>query len=165
MKAGTSPRLTAPSVERVQVYLHAGQVFASAQPCEITTVLGSCVAVLLVDGVRRIGGASHYLLPFDAGGALATARFGTVAISMLVEQMLTQGSRRRDLVAKVFGGAATLRVGERNHGPTLGEKNIEVAQRRLDEEDIPIVAQDVGGSVGRKVVFFSDEGHVWIKKL
>jgi len=101
----------------------------------------------------------------DIGGALATARFGTVAISMLVEQMLSLGSRRRDLVAKVFGGAATLKVGDRSHGPTLGEKNIEVAQRRLDEEDIPIVAQDVGGSVGRKVVFFTDEGHVWIKKL
>ncbi|MGH7437296.1 MAG: chemotaxis protein CheD [Polyangiaceae bacterium] len=155
----------APGIERVQVYLHAGQVFASSTPCEVTTVLGSCVAVLLVDGVRRIGGASHYLLPFDAGGSLATARFGTVAISMLVEQMLALGSRRRDLVAKVFGGAATLRGGDPGRGPTLGEKNIEVAQRRLDEEDIPVVAQDVGGSVGRKVVFFTDEGHVWIKKL
>jgi len=165
MKGGTSPRQMAPSIERVQVYLHAGQVFASATPCEVTTVLGSCVAVLLVDGVRRIGGASHYLLPFDAGGSLATARFGTVAISMLVEQMLALGSRRRDLVAKVFGGAATLRSGDGSRGPTLGEKNIEVAQRRLDEEDIPVVAQDVGGIVGRKVVFFTDEGHVWIKKL
>jgi chemotaxis protein CheD len=165
VKAVVSAQPVASSVERVQVYLHAGQVFASATPCEITTVLGSCVGVLLVDGVRRVGGASHYLLPFDAGGPTATARFGTVAISMLVEQMLALGCRRRDLVAKVFGGAATLTGTDRALGPTLGDKNIEVAQRRLDEEDIPIVAQDVGGRVGRKVVFFTDEGHVWIKKL
>jgi chemotaxis protein CheD len=151
--------------ERVQVYLSAGQIFASAEPCEITTILGSCVGVLLIDSFRRSGGASHYLLPFDSrGSGVASARFGDTAISQLLDRMLSLGSRRGDLVAKVFGGASTL-APLRAEAQTLGSKNVDVARRRLEEESIPIVAEDVGGHSGRKVVLLTDVGHVWVKKL
>jgi chemotaxis protein CheD len=153
-----------PHEERVQVYLHPGQVFASSTPCEVSTVLGSCVSVLLFDAVRRIGGASHYLLPFEGRGDGSTPRFANAAITQLVSRMMELGSRKRDMVAKVFGGASTL-AAAKAYGLTLGEKNVEAARRRLDEEGIPIVAQDVGGSGGRKLVFLTDEGHVWLKKL
>jgi chemotaxis receptor (MCP) glutamine deamidase CheD len=46
-----------------------------------------------------------------------------------------------------------------------GTKNVDVACRGLAEEGIPIVAEDVGGYAGRKLVFLTDEGHVWVKKL
>lgn len=150
--------------ERVQVYLHAGQVFASSTPCEITTVLGSCVGLLLVDPVRRFGGASHYLLPFEGHGQTATPRFGSTAISLLLGRMLALGSRKQDLVAKIFGGASTL-TADTAPGPTLGAKNVELARRRLEQEHIPIVAEDVGGHGGRKIIFLCDEGHVWVKRL
>jgi chemotaxis protein CheD len=153
-----------PQEERVHVYLHPGQVFASSSPCEVSTVLGSCVSVLLFDGLRRIGGASHYLLPFEGRGDGSTPRFGNVAIAQLLARMAELGSRKRDLVAKVFGGASVW-AAPKGAGPTLGEKNVEVARRRLDHEGIPIVAQDVGGTGGRKLVFLTDEGHVWLKKL
>jgi chemotaxis protein CheD len=153
-----------PREERVHVYLHPGQVFASSSPCEVTTVLGSCVSVLLFDGVRRIGGASHYLLPYEARGDASTPRFGNAAITLLLGKMMELGSRKRDLIAKVFGGASTL-ASARGQALTLGEKNVEVARRRLEQDGIPIAAQDVGGTGGRKIVFLTDEGHVWLKKL
>jgi chemotaxis protein CheD len=152
------------SEERVQVYLHAGQIFASSTPCEVSTVLGSCVAVLLVDPVNRFGGASHYLLPLEGRGQSATPRFGHAAISLLLGRMLQLGSRRHDLVAKVFGGASSLAAAT-PHGPTLGDRNVEVARRRLEMENIRVVAEDVGGFGGRKLVFLTDEGHVWVRKL
>jgi chemotaxis protein CheD len=163
--ADASPTHAMPPHEaRVQVYLHPGQVFATSTPCEVTTVLGSCVSVLLFDGVRRIGGASHYLLPYEARGDGSTARFGNAAITQLVGKMIELGSRKHDLVAKVFGGASTL-ASAKAQALTLGEKNVEVARRRLEQDGIPIVAQDVGGNGGRKIVFLTDEGHVWLKKL
>jgi chemotaxis protein CheD len=137
---------------RTRVYLHAGQVFASSEPCEISTVLGSCVGVLLVDAVRKFGGASHYLLPFDGAGLSATPRFGNVAIADLVAQMLALGSRKSDLQAKVFGGASML------HGARPNSAG-------LESEGIPVVAEDVGGYMGRKLVFLTDLGHVWVKTL
>jgi chemotaxis protein CheD len=148
----------------VTVYLHAGQVFASVEPCEISTILGSCVAVLLVDPVKRIGGASHYLLPFCASSDRTTPRFGNTAISELLSRMLALGSRRTDLCAKIFGGASTL-AQSRFGVPSLGAKNVDVARHILGVEGIPILAQDVGGFAGRKVVFRTDEGHVWVKRL
>jgi chemotaxis protein CheD len=148
----------------VTVYLHAGQVFASAEPCEISTILGSCVAVLLVDPVKRIGGASHYLLPFCASPERATLRFGNAAIAELLSRMLALGSRKADLCAKIFGGASTLAQG-RPGVPSLGAQNVDVARTMLGAEGIPILAQDVGGIAGRKVVFRTDEGHVWVKRL
>jgi chemotaxis protein CheD len=148
--------------DRVRVYLHAGKVFASPEPCEVSTVLGSCVAVVLVDPVRRVGGATHYLLPFDDHGR--SARFGNGAITELLARMLALGSRKADLEAKVFGGASMLSHA-RADVQTLGSKNVEVARRRLGTEGIPIAAEDVGGYAGRKLVFLTDLGHIWVKKL
>jgi chemotaxis protein CheD len=149
---------------RPRVYLHAGHVFVSSKPCEVSTVLGSCVGVLLVDSVLRFGGACHYLLPFEGAGAAATPRFGNVAIATLVERMLVLGSRKRDLRAKLFGGASMLQ-GDRPDAPNLGAKNVDVARQCLEQEGIPIVAEDVGGHTGRKLVFLTDRGHVWVKTL
>jgi chemotaxis protein CheD len=148
--------------DRVRVYLHAGKVFVSPEPCEVSTVLGSCVAVILVDPVRCVGGASHYLLPFDDHGR--SARFGNGAITELLARMLALGCRKVDLEAKVFGGASMLSQA-RADVQTLGSKNVEVARRRLGTEGIPIAAEDVGGYAGRKLVFLTDLGQIWVKKL
>jgi EAL domain-containing protein (putative c-di-GMP-specific phosphodiesterase class I) len=43
-------------------------------------------------------------------------------------------------------------------GNDLGSKNIEVARRRLDEEKIPVLAEDLGGNHGRRLVFRTDTG-------
>ena len=46
-----------------QAYLHAGHMVISREPCRVTTVLGSCVAVGLWDPTSGIGGVNHFLLP------------------------------------------------------------------------------------------------------
>src|SRR5262245_44449231 len=108
------------SLSRINAYLHPGQIFATAEPCEVTTVLGSCVAVLLYDPVRCAGGASHYLLPYaEREGSL---RYGNIAIAQLLSRMLALGCRQRNLLAKVFGGACML---ARENGASLGLKNVE----------------------------------------
>jgi chemotaxis protein CheD len=157
-------RLEARAADRPSVYLHAGQVFASGEPCEVSTVVGSCVAVMVIDPEQRVGGACHYLLPFRAEGQLASPRFGEAAISEVVARVLALGARAGCLEAKVFGGASTL-GGERAGAASLGAKNVEVARRFLEEHGIPIVAEDVGGTSGRKLIFLPDEGHVWVKRL
>src|SRR5579859_3607719 len=125
---------------RSKLYLYAGQVFASLDPCEVSTVMGSCAGVLLVDPALRIGGASHYVLPLDDGGR--SARFGNGAIALLVGRMLALGSRKHDLVAKVFGGASMLSHA-RPGAKSLGEQNVDVARQALREHGIPIAAEDV----------------------
>jgi chemotaxis protein CheD len=150
--------------ERRSVYLQPGQVFASAEATEATTVLGSCVAVCLWDLRLRIGGANHFLLPYLADGESASPRYGNVAIERLMRDLESLGSRPEDLVAKVFGGAAVLEAfrDERAH---LGAKNVDLARRILNAHAIPIVAEDVVGVRGRKLIFHTDSGIALVRLL
>jgi chemotaxis protein CheD len=148
-----------------RAYLHAGQVVVSERPCIITTIVGSCVAVYLFDPVRRAGGGNHYVLP--AAGALrhASPRFGDVAIPELITRMLSLGCREGDLQAKVFGGASILQSSERAGVESLGMKNVRLARQLLYGRRISVLAEDAGGTRGRKIVFRTDTGDVWVRKL
>ncbi len=146
-------------------YLYPGQFFCSRSPVLVTTILGSCVSVCLTDRASRVGGVNHFLLPHWAGSGRATPRFGNVAISSLIEGLLQLGARLSSLEAKVFGGASVLGGHPASGTLALGDRNVEVARRLLDQEGIPIVAEDVGGDRGRKLLFQSDDGTVWVKKL
>jgi chemotaxis protein CheD len=150
-------------VPRTSVYLHPGQLFVSQDPHAVTTILGSCVSVCLWDSVRRVGGANHYLLPQSVGDGLASARFGSVAIFSLIERIEALGSRKQDLKAKVFGGACVIEAfAEKSH---LGSQNADLGLRILRQEGIPVMAEDVGGRRGRKVIFHTDSGLVLVRLI
>lgn len=148
--------------DRLQVYLHAGQLHAASAPTAISTVLGSCVAVCLHDPIAKVGGMNHYLLPLHVERE-QSPRFGTVAVPQLIEAVIRAGASRGALVAKVFGGASV--IGAMTKGRRLGEENALLAVRLLEEARIPVLDQDVGGTRGRKLVFFCDEGTAWVRQL
>lgn len=146
------------------IYLHPGQILASSQPCSVTTILGSCVAVCLWDGEMQVGGINHFLLPHRAGGGSASPRFGNVAMEQLFRGLLAEGARREGLRAKVFGGACVLEA-LRGLGRSLGPKNVEVARRFLNEQGIPVVAEDTEGDRGRKLTFRTNDGSATVRML
>ncbi len=148
----------------VSVYLHPGQVFASAEPATVTTVLGSCVSVCLFDPSAQLGGINHYLLPHWVGNGTSSPRFGNVAMETLFEGILALGARKGELRAKVFGGACVLGAFQRRERH-LGEQNVDRALRFLLEAGVPVVAQDTGGQRGRKLVFRTGDGAAWLKAL
>jgi chemotaxis protein CheD len=146
------------------LYLQPGEIVAFAEPYAVTTILGSCVALCLHDHQARVGGVNHYLLPLQLGRRDAP-RYGSAAIPMLIDKLLALGARRDRLVAKVFGGACVMSGGDDERRTHLGAQNTEVAFRLLAEEGIPVAAEDVHGNRGRKVVFHTDDGSAWVKRL
>lgn len=146
------------------VYLHPGQLFVAAGPATVTTILGSCVAVCIWDVTLGIGGINHYLLPNGLRTASVSLRYGNVAIAQLLEKLARVGTRLPNLRAKIFGGACVLDAmrGKENH---LGDKNVEIAREKLGDADIPIVAADVGGIRGRKLIFHPHDGNALVKLL
>jgi len=146
---------------RPQVYLHAGQLASASRPTAVVTVLGSCVAVCLYDPVARVGGANHFLLPHHVERE-RSPRFGTVAVPELVAAVVRAGASRNALVAKVFGGASVLGG---TQGRRLGEENATLALRLLEEAHIQVLDRDLGGTRGRKLVFLTDTGTVWVRQL
>ncbi len=149
-------------LEPAKHYLHAGQLVVVREPAELTTILGTCVAVCLWDEARCLGGMNHFLLPQLVGGSAASPRFGPHAFEALLEWLRREGGPGLRLQAKVFGGMqATMRAVHDD----LGEANAEVALRLCDEAGIPVVAKDVGGQRGRKLIFRVPSGEAWVKYL
>ena len=142
-------------------YLYPGTLFTHREPHIVTTVLGSCVSVCLWDSAQRVGGINHYLLPLWNGEGLPTPKYGNIAISKLIEKVQTLGAGTK-LVAKVFGGAS---MWEKTDGLlAIGQRNIELAFDLLEQHRIPVISRDVGGPVGRKIIFNTAEGTVLLKR-
>ena len=149
---------------RLAVYLHPGRIFVSSEPCTVRMVLGSCVAVCLWDPGLGIGGANHFLLPYQVGDGQDSPRFGNVAILRLIEKLLAFGCAKRSLKAKLFGGSCVLEAFQKN-GAHLGTKNVSLARKLLAEEGIAVVAEDVGGQRGRRLIFQTNDGGAWVRRL
>ncbi len=125
-------------------------MFASVQPAEVTTILGSCIAVCLWDRYHGIGGINHYMLPVWNGMELASPKYGNIAIERLMEKMLQLGCQKNNLVAKLFGGGEVISV--TSSTMHIGERNIMVAEEMLREMNIPIIGRSTGGKNGRKII-------------
>jgi chemotaxis protein CheD len=146
------------------VYLHPGEVYAAANDCEITTILGSCVSVCLREQGSKIGGLNHFLLPGQHSGDTSSTRYAPGAIDELISLVESLGARRSRLRAKLFGGANVLHAfqdGVRH----IGAANVETARALLAKVHIPIIAEDVGGTRGRKLVFHSHDGIASVRWL
>jgi chemotaxis protein CheD len=150
-----------PTEER---YLHPGEIHASGHPARVTTILGSCVAVCLFDARRHVAGLNHFLLPSAPAASATSIRYGDVAIGVLIRRVLNLGATREGLTAKIFGGANVLHAfaeGSRH----IGLANVDVARELLERNGIPLVAEDVGGTRGRKLVFSLPDGAAWVKGI
>ena len=145
-------------------YVHAGEVATTPAGALFSTVLGSCVSVCVWDPATGAGGMNHFLLPDQVTAGASSPRFGNVAFVTLLAQLGRLGVRAADLRAKVFGGASVLDalVPPRD---ALGIRNIELARALLQAAGIGIVAEDVGGSHGRKLFFRTGDGAAWVRKL
>ena len=144
-------------------YLYPCMVFTHREEHLVSTVLGSCVAVCLRDPVMAMGGINHYMLALWNGDGLPTPKYGNIAIEKLIRAMLTRGCTKERLEAKLFGGANVIAS---NPGAlTVGERNVDLARDMLGREGIPIVAADVGGDLGRKIIYNTRSGVVLMSRL
>ncbi|MDO9451563.1 MAG: chemoreceptor glutamine deamidase CheD, partial [Stagnimonas sp.] len=109
-----------------------------------------------------IGGMNHFMLPDGdlAGGN--SARYGSFAMEILINELLKAGARRSGLEAKVFGGGAVLKGFTDTN---VGKRNAEFVLSYLKAERIPVVAQDLGDTCPRKIYCFPHEGRVMVKRL
>lgn len=141
-------------------YLYPSNLFVTDKPLLVTTVLGSCIAVCLMDKVNKVFGINHFMLPYWNGEGLASAKYGNIANEKLLAEMLRMGASRKQLEAKVFGGA-----NQANFTMNIGARNTEMAMKFLNDEQIPVVAESTQGHLGRKVIFDTSNGVVKMKLI
>ncbi len=139
-------------------FLYPSAIFASKEPYNISTILGSCVAVCMWDPILKYGGMSHYMLPLWNGEGLASPKYGNIAIEKLLDKIISFGSKKNHIVAKVFGGGEVLDTETQYF--QIGERNIKLAHETLEELRIPIVSSSVGGKYGRKIIMNTVSGEI-----
>ena len=147
------------------VYVLGGQVLAASEPTRYSTVLGSCVAVCLFDVGTQIGGINHIQMPgHPRRHDSEPNRWAAPATTSLIEKLLELGASRQGLRAKIFGGA-TINAACVAPELRIGDQNVASVIALLRQERIRIANSSTGGSSGRKVIFDTHTGNVWVKVL
>lgn len=142
----------------------------SVSPNILTTLgLGSCLGIILYEPVKKIGGMAHIMLPDIKSVKLRhnKAKFANSAIREMIEKMVKLGASKNKIEGKVVGGAHMFAGVKVSDTPAfnVGERNILSTKEELANENIKLVAEDVGGDYGRSVEFDLETGKVKIRTI
>jgi chemotaxis protein CheD len=153
---------------RRRIYLGPAEWHLDERPARVITVVGSCVAVTVYHPRRRIGVLCHCMLPVGktaARNAAQPAMYVDETIPAMLAWFERRGIDAGELEVKLFGGADMATLGGPRSAPGVGWRNVEISRKIIGERGLRVAASDVGGSRGRKIVFLSDTGEVYLKRL
>ena len=133
--------------------------------------LGSCVGIVLYDPVTKVGGIAHVMLPVETmhearsrkQDEYTPAKFADRAVEFMIQKMVCHGSNRRSIKAMLFGGANMFPNLITDQLLDIGKRNIEVVKQELVRFQIELVAEEVGGFVGRAVGINLSNGEIWMQ--
>lgn len=147
-------------------YVLPGEFYSSRDDIVISTLLGSCISVVLYDLSVPVGGLNHFMLPVSRspkGDEEADrAKYGVNAMELLVNDILKKGGEKRRLRAKVFGGSTVISLGK-EAAINVPKMNIEFVFWHLDVERIPVDAYSVGGTLARRILLFPKTARVLMR--
>lgn len=131
----------------------------------VTYALGSCVGICLYDGINKIAGLSHIMLPTST---LTTTnvnamRFADTAVPMLINKMVILGAKPAFIKAKIAGGARMFVVDNDSSISNIGDRNVIAVKQALLAHRISIIAEDTGADYGRTLYFDGAQGIMKIK--
>lgn len=137
-------------------------------PGMLTTLgLGSCVGIALYDSFEKIIGLAHVMLPSSKQARNVTniSKFADTAIEKMIDDMIKLGAKKRNIVAKLAGGAQMFAFTASSDIMRIGSRNVASAKEKLKDLGIKIVAEDTGGNYGRTIELYSDDGRLLIKTI
>ena len=142
--------------------IHPGDTCVTASTEGVTTVIGSCVAACIRDIRTGVGGMNHFMLPPSGEGAADTGeRSGVEAMERLLNAVLAHGcGERTRLELKLVGGSCV-----RPDAQETARRAVHFARRFASTAQLTIAAEDVGGVLGRDVIYWPGTGQLQIRKL
>jgi chemotaxis protein CheD len=146
------------------VFLKPGELFLSRKPAIVSTVLGSCVSVTFFEPGACLGAMCHVMLP--SGPVDEGFRFADSTLDYMAGKIIAMGIRIDKCEVKMFGGADVLLPRElEGVRLSIGSQNVQQATRYLNQLGVVPKAVDVGGKNGRKLIFNSQTGDVFLRKV
>ncbi|RQO76306.1 chemotaxis protein CheD [Aquitalea sp. FJL05] len=153
------------SSPRKEVFLHPGEWLFADREHVISTLLGSCVSIVLWHPQLQVGGMCHYLLAHrNERSSQLSGRYGDEAMLLLLREVLATGRPLQEFRAKLIGGAAILATLEGEHGSNdVAARNADMARLLARQLGLTVQAEDLGGASPRMVVFDVQSGDVWVR--
>ncbi len=146
-----------------KIYLKPGELIIMDEPMIVTTVLGSCISVTMLHPPTGTAAICHAMMPKDHGSV--SFKYADTSVHHMVKCFVHRKIRLENIQVKLFGGADMFKSDDSiAHNITVGRQNIAVALGCLKEYGLIPAAFDVGGSQGRKLIFRTDTGIVFLKK-
>lgn len=133
-------------------------VGADSETIAFKTLLGSCVAIMFYDNVKRIKGMNHFLLPHTSNSN-DDMKYGLYSVEAMLNEMYKLGCSKSNLVAKISGGADIMKL---NASQSIGFRNVEFARDFCKTEGFKIMSEHVRGEHGR-LILLTDEFQTFIK--
>jgi len=154
------------NVTPTPTFLQAGDFEFGVAPLQLATLLGSCVTVTLWQPRRQIGGMCHFLVPSRPGGkrpqgVALDGQFADEAFSLFDRAILEHGCRPEQFQAKLFGGGDMFPDSKTR--VDVGGQNISAARNLLRLRRISLLAEHVGGTGHRKLIFDLATGEVQLR--
>ncbi|MBU0714820.1 MAG: chemotaxis protein CheD [Verrucomicrobia bacterium] len=137
-------------------------------PALLTSIgLGSCIGLVLYDAINKIGALAHIMLPkqSEAKNKSNPAKFADTSIDLMLAEMEARGAFKRNIKAKLFGGANMFPNVQGKVLMNVGARNAAAVKEELTKRKIAVVAEDLGGHCGRTIVFDTRDGSVRVKTI
>lgn len=149
------------------VYLKPGEIYMTKDPTVVSTVLGSCVSVTLFNRRLGIGAICHALFPEakeDVNGD--GFKYVDYALSKIIDKFDSMGIKLSEIETKLFGGSDIVEMNDEDRlRPTVGKQNIDAAFNLIKNRKLRLISSDVGGLEGRKIIFYTHTGEVFLRRL
>jgi chemotaxis protein CheD len=164
--------MTGTPEEKPIVYLKPGEWFYGRQHVYVKTILGSCVAVTMFHGKSGLSAICHALMPTCdeqrgcCGPCRNYARYAECIVRRMGEVFFERGFKADDIEVKLFGGADSLSIHAGSKSSLrVGARNVAQARETIEEQGFKLGTSDVGGKVGRKLLFNAANGEVFMKRM
>ncbi len=148
----------------IKVFLKPGELYIGKEPAVVSTILGSCVSITMFSERLGAGGICHALLPRKFAFRKRQHDFHYVdkSVSYMVGEFKKMGANTSELEVKVFGGAGMVGA---SYKRSVGRANVEMAFNMIKDHDLRVLTWNLGGTSGRKIVFYTHTGRVLLKML
>jgi len=156
--------MNAPS-EFLEVFLNPGEFYFGEGDIRISTLLGSCVSIVLWHPIRRHGGMCHYML--DSRGIIVDGldgKYADEAMELFMIELKKRKTHPSEYTVKMFGGG-NMFPNRKSANPEedIGHRNIEAGHHLLDRYGFKLANEHVGGYGHRRLMLDLWNGDVWMK--
>ena len=145
-----------------EVYLSPGDFCFGEGRLRISTLLGSCVSIILWHPLLAHGGMCHYMLPGrnqPRGNLALDGKYGDEAMELFMVELKKRRTIPAQYQVNVYGGG-NMFDDQASTGINIGKQNIEKVHSLLDDYGFTLAYDHLGSFGHRKIAFNVWDGEV-----